>query len=871
MKSPLRRPRRIYLPSLQQLERLELLTTIGGTILPISPSSLEAAGAGLIQNGHQQVRSSADLAGLTHSRILSQFGALLAREPASPGAGTTAPGSAVASFPTVGSLKASAGASTSSIRPMTMSTVSTPVGRAPSFGTGVPDAQAILLEGGALLGSGGLPGFHASPSSRAVAQGSVAALAASPALDSSPTSPGTTSGSTTDPGSTTDGGAFNGSVTVTDDGGDSITETVTSAPTPDGGFTLSVTLSDSYGDQPTAASASADSGGGDVTTNGGSDTFTTTFTVGPSSIVATEVEDEADTYSSSQTLSGATGSGTWKASGKDKFHENETVTLNADGSGSVSAATNSTSTDKYALALTATTADGHTTTQNDSGQDKLTTNDSGSVDTQGNNSESLNEHVNSQETNTVDESGGGLDVGGTSKETVDFLTTGSDLNGVYNATTADTYAGTGSSHYSNSDALGDGATYNVTDAGTDKASGSDTTTYGSTVPTTEEVITDDAKSDKFSLNIANVPDGSGSGSGSSSGSGYGSGSGSGYGSGSSSASGQGYGYSPSSGSGSGSSQGGVTDGVTESTTLDVTWHRDEVISPDANGTPVATKDDVADSTTTSDSESGQDPGPFSKSDSGSYSSETTGAGTTVTQTPPNATSSGDLNTSAQLIHELETITDPAYQPASGIDPTTMTVAQANPPAPKPPKTALPVGNPVQDRADLDAALAELHQNADFERLFTACGGKIHYVPLLLSPKNGNLTFLLGSTPRMTNPITVSHPQDLRIYLNSLEFRVLRATDPANYQRLLKETIVHETIHAFIKIGDKTKLEEVLGDNPSGDNKIDSGFGGIGLYMFNRYKPNDATKAMFGDFRLKYAGHFLDIDRNSQAFIKKIVP
>ena len=235
---------------------------------------------------------------------------------------------------------------------------------------------------------------------------------------------------------------FSGTETATDDAGDSVSETVTSGPTADGGFTLSVKISETYGDQ-----TPADSGGGSdgsITTNGGSSTLTISFNVTPTSTVATLIEDDLDTYNDDETLTGPTGGGTRKASGKDNFHEDETVILNAYGTASESDATKSESSDSYKLSLSVDIGDGHTFTYGDSGKDKLTSDDSESDDTQGNDAETRDDEVNSTETTTLGESGNGLDETGTSTETVDFLDEGSDELGVYNETQATKNDGTDS-------------------------------------------------------------------------------------------------------------------------------------------------------------------------------------------------------------------------------------------------------------------------------------------------------------------------------------------------------------------------------------------------------------------------------------------
>jgi len=167
-------------------------------------------------------------------------------------------------------------------------------------------------------------------------------------------------------------------------------------------------------------------------------------------------------------------------------------------------------------------------------------------------------------------------------------------------------------------------------------------------------------------------------------------------------------------------------------------------------------------------------------------------------------------------------------------------------------------------------LQNSRDNSDFAALLAGCQGKIKYIPALGSNKDADLKDLLGLTTPNTK-ITKSNPQIIFIYLNSLEFRVLRATDPANYFRLLQEAIVHETIHAYIKINGTTNTLN-LGDDPNASNNKDTGFGSLAEWMADRYgKLNDANRKVLEAHRGKYQGKFLDINPNSQAFIKKIVP
>ena len=84
-------------------------------------------------------------------------------------------------------------------------------------------------------------------------------------------------------------------------------------------------------------------------------------------------------------------------------------------------------------------------------------------------------------------------------------------------------------------------------------------------------------------------------------------------------------------------------------------------------------------------------------------------------------------------------------------------------------------------------------------------------------------------------------------------------------------IVHETIHAYIRINKGENKTLLLGDNPNAINKKNTRFGTLADYFGTRYPPNAANKDMFRKSREDYGSYFLDIDKNSQAFIKKIVP
>ncbi len=703
MRSRQLRPCRILRPAIQELEKLRLLAVSGGTLIPTGLVPPGGFGPSLVHPGGAHFLPGVDSAGFHRANASSRLESLLAKVPASPSAGTGGLITALGSTPTAASLLKSDRPSPhrSWIRPMTLSSASALRGLAGSLAPGSPAPSAVSQAVALVTGTAVDGGSTSTDSGATPADGG-----------SSVTAVG--SGAGTDPGTGGSTGtlvAFSGTVTVTDDGGDSISESVMSGPTADGGFYLTVTLTDSYGDQPSATTS-----GGDITTNGGSASLAITFNVTPSSLVATEVEDDSDTFNDSQTLSGLTGSGTWKASGQDKFHEDENITLNADGSGSVTEANNSTSTDKYDLSLTTTTGDGHVITDHDSGKDKLTSDETGNLDTQGNDSENLTSDVNSQETNTVDDSGGGLEEGGTETDTVDFGDQGSDLNGVYNNVATITDVENDSAYYDDSGTLNDGASFNVSDAQVGKFNGTDTTTSGSAVATTEEVVTDGTQADTFNLSLANVNDGGTSGSGSS-------GTGSGSSTGSSSGSGA--------GSSSGSSGLGTSDNAIEVNTTTDTTHEDDTTTYDASGNPV-TAVQTDETSTFSDSDTGTDiGGPFSATGTTTTTTTATGieqgggftpTGGSTTVSPPNEVITGSppyySQAAPEMAADMTEITTNDDEASVPLDPAaviaTMTIAQANPPAPTPPTgTPLPPGEAVKNQDDFYAALQDLQDNWSF--------------------------------------------------------------------------------------------------------------------------------------------------------------
>ena len=231
----------------------------------------------------------------------------------------------------------------------------------------------------------------------------------------------------------------------------------------------------------------------------------------------------------------------------------------------------------------------------------------------------------------------------------------------------------------------------------------------------------------------------------------------------------------------------------------------------------------------------------------------------MTETPPNLDDAGP-----GLSAELTEFDEPADQSLAQDVPAilaTMTVAETDPTPP--PDQTPPTEQEVKDQGDFYATFAKLQENADFNKLLAGRGDRIKYVPIVGT--SGTFKYLLRLTAfRIKN----GEPDNVRIYLNSLESRVLRATDPANYSRLLQETIIHETIHAHISING-TKNDLNLGHMPNAANNVNNGFGNLGDYMLARNgKSNNETLRAH---RMKDQGLFLDIVKNSQAFIKKIVP
>jgi len=616
-----------------------------------------------------------------------------------------------------------------------------------------------------------------------------------------------------------------------DDGSDSLSETVTYNPTPDGGATVTVKITRTYG------TVSTDDNNA---TNGGSDSLTYNLAITPSGATAKLDEVDTDSYTDQETLAGPNGSGTWNSSGHDKYDDHESVTLNPDGTGTETNSGDSLSTDKYNLSLTANNPDGTTTTFTDSGNDKLTSDSSGTDDGQGSESDQYDNDVNSAENTTVGVNGNGLNATGTSTETVDQQDNGSDKNGVATETTTVTNDGNDSTNYHKSGTAVDGATYNVSDKKSDKYDDSDTANTGTSTGLTEEKKIDSSNSDDFNLNVAGVPDS------------------------------------------------GASDSITIKDSSTNTDHEDDVTAPDSSGSEVTQEEDDITGTHSDGASGTYAGGAFSSSGSGNDSSDITGTqgpggytqtGDTFTTSPPNTVTTGNLPGQSELRADEMAPSIEANQgitagPAAMI--ASMTTTEVTPVGADPNPDPMPVdeGTLAQTQADFNTALAELQQNASFAKLHGRLFDKDG------NPKQGfgytvDLTSddgVLGSTPPK------GQSQKITIYLNRLEFRILRATDPANYWRLLKDSIAHETIHAFININGSSKVNGTDFDHhPSLGNNLKTAFGyptnygSLATYMNDRFPLVPSNKEVLSKHRMKYQGLFLDIDRASQKFIQKIVP
>ena len=97
--------------------------------------------------------------------------------------------------------------------------------------------------------------------------------------------------------------------------------------------------------------------------------------------------------------------------------------------------------------------------------------------------------------------------------------------------------------------------------------------------------------------------------------------------------------------------------------------------------------------------------------------------------------------------------------------------------------------------------------------------------------------------------------------------MLKATDDASYRKLLNETIIHETIHAYIAIDGRPIGDFTFKDAPNLANDVDNGWGSLADWMEDRYpKSHQGLK----DYRARNKNRYLDIDGGAQAFIDSIL-
>ena len=129
---------------------------------------------------------------------------------------------------------------------------------------------------------------------------------------------------------------------------------------------------------------------------------------------------------------------------------------------------------------------------------------------------------------------------------------------------------------------------------------------------------------------------------------------------------------------------------------------------------------------------------------------------------------------------------------------------------------------AQNQKDLDDALNELKQNTQYAQLYAKIDGMVRFV--YNSTRN---TYNVGGFNATNNQI--------HIFLNNKELKQLRKTNPAKYKQLLKEVIVHESIHAYIKLNPANELG--LDDDPSPMNNKKTGFGGVLPRINTRYPAN----------------------------------
>ena len=210
---------------------------------------------------------------------------------------------------------------------------------------------------------------------------------------------------------------------------------------------------------------------------------------------------------------------------------------------------------------------------------------------------------------------------------------------------------------------------------------------------------------------------------------------------------------------------------------------------------------------------------------------------------------------------------PQARTASWASGTTVAEAQTNATAEEEPdpssyEPAAPAPADHKYRADFDRALKELMGNKDFEDLYNRTKRNLTFNTK--DGTNAQNPDLLGLTEGGTGP---GSRQRVSIYLDSTEFRILRDTKSPDYDRLLKEVIVHESIHAYLNQHGKDNALGLWHDpNPNNDKPTD--FGKLDDYMNTRFPTMDDELLAH---RQKYKGGFLDIDQESQDLIKKIVP
>ena len=191
--------------------------------------------------------------------------------------------------------------------------------------------------------------------------------------------------------------------------------------------------------------------------------------------------------------------------------------------------------------------------------------------------------------------------------------------------------------------------------------------------------------------------------------------------------------------------------------------------------------------------------------------------------------------------------------------TTSGMTLAPPPTPPSGRAIRP-----QIQADIDQALKELMKNPKFAELRRASMVPIRPVADATLYKPGQK---LGLTSPGGSTITV--------WGNNIEFTYLRVHNNAQYRKMLKEVIVHETIHAYLKSNESSNPPNPLDldHDPSADNAKNTGFGSLSKWMQDRYPHTDETDEL-GLRRGHYVTPtrlFLDIGPKSQRLLIQIVP